>query len=142
MERAVLLLSARLCSSRADNSAQVPLDEANETLEVGPLASKYHSRRWITPPTFLPRCSREGHLPGAWGFEKSPSFSIEWGSKKAMKQRWQVLGTGRRQRDKNNFLGFPHDAWCKISVLLLRETHYKEHLVSPLHSLELGVQRR
>lgn len=138
----MLLLSARLCSSQADYSAQVPLDEANDILEAGSLASKYHSRRWITLPTFLARFSREGHLSGAWGFEKSSSFSTEWGSKKAMKQRWQVLGTGRRERDKNNFLGFPHDVWCKISVLLLRETHYKEYLVSPLHNLELGAQRR
>lgn len=27
----------------------VPFDRDNEILETGPLESKYHSRRWITP---------------------------------------------------------------------------------------------
>lgn len=47
-----------------------------------------------------------------------------------------------REREKSDFLVFPHAILCKFSVLLLKETCCKEHLVSPLHGWELVAQRR
>lgn len=45
------------------------------------------------------------------------------------------------EREKGNFQVFPYYILCKTTMLFLKETSYKEHLVSPPHSWKLEAQR-
>ena len=57
-----------------------------------------------------------------------------------MKQRCLIVRDWG-EKEKGNFQVSPYYILCKTSMLFLKETSYKDHLVSPLHSWKLEAQR-